>query len=68
MSRAFNALQLRNPRILDVLHEQTEAGAGRNPTETAENLILDGVEHRREKRRAAEDIREVNDRPEPQVA
>ena len=41
---------IKNPRVLEIIAEQRLSGAGRNYTETAENLILDGADARRLKR------------------
>ena len=46
---ATTVIQLRNPRIVEKVNEQFAMGVGRNTTETAENLILDGIEARRSK-------------------
>ena len=67
MSKA-STIALRNPRIVQVLHEETAKGAGRNATETAENLILDGVEYRKAKRDAQKNIREGQQAREPAPA
>lgn len=40
-------IAIRNPRVLEVVDEEIEHGAGRNATEAAENLILAAAETRR---------------------
>jgi hypothetical protein len=41
------SVTLRNPRVIETLIRETGEGAGRNATETADNLILEAAEHRR---------------------
>jgi hypothetical protein len=50
MATVPETIAIRNPRILEVVGEEMEFGAGRNATEAAENLILASVEDRRVRR------------------
>jgi hypothetical protein len=57
-------LQIRNPKVLEVVAHEVELGAGRSHTEAAENLILEAVEQRRVRRvinSQASDSREGRD-------
>lgn len=47
MPTAVQTIQIRNPRIIEQVLGEMAHGAGRNPTEAAENLISQGSEQRR---------------------
>lgn len=40
-------IQIRNPRIREIVAEEAQHGVGRNATEAAENLIAEAAERRR---------------------
>ena len=50
-----SAIQIRNPRIKQLVAEEQAHGAGRNASEAAENLISEAVEARRLKRESGRD-------------
>lgn len=44
---SVESVTLKNPRVMHALDREMAEGAGRNATETAENLILEAAEQRR---------------------
>lgn len=52
-------IAIRNPHVNRLVAQEVQRGAGRNPTEAAENLILEAIAHR-----AAERAREEASKPQ----
>lgn len=49
----IESIQIRNPRVKEIVAEERQRGTGRSFAETAENLILEAAESRRLKRASA---------------
>ena len=60
MSDTIKTIQIRNPRVIEVVLAEKAQRTGRSAAETAENLILSDAERRRverARRSAAPDVR-----------
>lgn len=53
----IETVTLRNPLVIEAIVRETREGAGRHPTETADNLILEAA-GRREMQRHGDAVRE----------
>lgn len=60
----IKSLQISNPRVIEIVHDEMNQGSGRSYSETAENLILESVEARKIRRAVKSSAASMQGNPE----